>query len=52
MQLAPRRAVLADRYQGDVLDCNGPNPNDLTADSRGGVYFTMGGVYYADPKAW
>ena len=50
VQLAPRRAVLADRYQGDVLDCNGPNPNDLTADSRGGVYFTMGGVYYADPK--
>ena len=33
-----------------MLDCNGPNPNDLTADSRGGVYFTMGGVYYADPK--
>jgi gluconolactonase len=50
VQLAPRRTVLADRYQGDVLDCNGPNPNDLTADSRGGVYFTMGGVYYADPK--
>ena len=49
VQLAPRRVVLTDRYQGDVLDCNGPNPNDLTADSRGGVYFTMGGVYYADP---
>jgi gluconolactonase len=50
LQLAPRRAVLADRYQGDVLDCIGGNPNDLTADSRGGVYFTMGGLYYADPK--
>lgn len=50
LQLAPRRAVLADRYQGDVLDCMGGNPNDLTADSRGGVYFTMGGLYYADPK--
>ena len=49
LQLAPRRAVLADRYQGDVLDCIGGNPNDLTADSRGGVYFTMGGLYYADP---
>ena len=49
LQLAPRRAVLADRYQGDVLDCMGGNPNDLTADSRGGVYFTMGGLYYADP---
>jgi gluconolactonase len=49
VQLAPRRAVLADRYQGDVLDCLGGNPNDLTADSRGGVYFTMGGLFYADP---
>jgi gluconolactonase len=42
--------VLADRYRGDVLDCIGGNPNDLSADSKGGVYFTMGGVYYADPK--
>jgi gluconolactonase len=50
LQLAPRRVVLADRYQGDVLDCVGGNPNDLTADSRGGVYFTMGGLYYADAK--
>ena len=50
LQLAPRRGVLADRYQGDVLDCIGGNPNDLTADSRGGVYFTMGGLYYADAK--
>jgi gluconolactonase len=48
LQLAPKRAVLADRYQGDVLDCIGGNPNDLTADSRGGVYFTMGGLYYAN----
>jgi gluconolactonase len=50
LQLAPRRTVLADRYRGDVLDCIGGNPNDLTADSRGGVYFTMGGLYYADAK--
>jgi gluconolactonase len=49
-QLAPRKAILANRYQGDPLDCvTGPNPNDLTADSRGGVYFTMGGVFYANP---
>jgi gluconolactonase len=49
-QLAPRRAILANQYQGDPLDCaTGPNPNDLTADSRGGVYFTMGGVFYASP---
>lgn len=50
VQLAPRRAVLADSYRGDVLDCIGGNPNDLTADSKGGVYFTMGGVYHANPK--
>jgi len=24
--------------------------NDLTADSKGGVYFTMGGLFYANPK--
>jgi gluconolactonase len=47
-QLAPRHAILANRYQGDPLDCvTGPNPNDLTADSKGGAYFTMGGVFYA-----
>src|SRR5205085_1051997 len=34
-QLAPRHAILANRYQGDPLDCAmGPNPNDLTADSK------------------
>lgn len=49
-QLAPRRVVLANRYQGDPLDCvTGPNPNDLAADSKGGAYFTMGGVFYANP---
>lgn len=50
VQLAPRRAVLADRYQGDVLDCLGGNPNDLTAAGNGGVYFTQFGVYYASPQ--
>jgi gluconolactonase len=49
-QLAPRRQVVADRYQGDPLDCVGGTPNDLTADSKGGVYFTMGGVYYVNVK--
>jgi gluconolactonase len=49
-QLAPRKRILADRYNGDPLDCAGLNPNDLTADSRGGVYFTQGGVYYANPQ--
>lgn len=50
-QIAPRHGVLADRYQGDPLDCaTGPNPNDLTADGKGGAYFTMGGVFYASPQ--
>jgi gluconolactonase len=49
-QLTPQRKVLANSYQSDPLDCIGGVINDLTADSRGGVYFTMGGVYYADPK--
>lgn len=48
-QLAPKRRLLADQYQGDPLDCLGVGLNDLTADSKGGVYFTMGGLYYADP---
>ena len=49
LQLAPRRRQLASSYQGDPLDCVGGNPNDLSADGKGGVYFTQGGVYYADP---
>ena len=49
-QLAPRRRLLADRFQGEPLDCVGSVINDLTADSRGGVYFTMGGLFYADAK--
>jgi hypothetical protein len=47
-QMAPQRRILADKYQGEPLDCIGGTINDLTADSKGGVYFTMGGVYYAD----
>ena len=48
-QLAPRRAVVTNSYRGEPMDCMGGNPNDLSAHSNGGVYFTMGGVYYADP---
>jgi gluconolactonase len=50
LQLSPTRKILADHYQGDVLDCVGGNPNDLSAHSNGGVYFTQGGVYYAAPN--
>ncbi len=50
LQLAPERRVFANRYNGDPLECLGGVLNDVSADSRGGVYFTMGGLFYADPK--
>ena len=49
-QLAPVRKTLANKIDGDPLDCAGIALNDLTADSKGGVYFTGGGLFYADPK--
>ena len=49
-QLAPERKMLANRINGDPLECLGGVINDVTADSKGGVYFTMGGLFYADPK--
>ncbi len=50
VELAPERRSFANRYQGDSLDCLGGVLNDLMADSKGGVYFTNGALYYADPK--
>ncbi|HUA01366.1 MAG TPA: SMP-30/gluconolactonase/LRE family protein [Candidatus Aquilonibacter sp.] len=49
-ELAPEHRVLADKYQGDPLDCIGGVINDLTADSKGGAYFSMGGLFYASPQ--
>src|SRR5580658_3305116 len=49
-QLAPQRKTLANKINGDPLDCIGSVLNDVTADSKGGVYFTSGTVFYADPK--
>jgi gluconolactonase len=49
-QLAPRRRLLANKYDGDPLDCLGGVLNDIQADSKGGVYFTMAGLGYADSK--
>ena len=51
-QLAPQRKVLANKLaNGDPIDCAGGGVlNDVTADSKGGVYFTMGTVYHADSK--
>ena len=50
LQLAPKRQVLADKYMGEPIDCAGGLLNDMTVDSKGGVYFTKGGVFYADAK--
>jgi gluconolactonase len=50
-QLEPQNRVHANTLpNGDPFDCLGGVINDLTADSRGGVYFTHGGLFYADAK--
>lgn len=49
--LEPERRLFADKMNGEPLECLGQGViNDMTADSKGGVYFTMGGVYYANPQ--
>lgn len=50
VELEPQRRIFANRYHGDPLDCIGAALNDLVADSKGGVYFTLGGLFYADPQ--
>lgn len=49
-ELSPHHRVLADHYNGDTLDCVPSVLNDLTADSKGGAYFSMGGLFYASPQ--
>src|ERR1700733_970260 len=49
-QLAPQRKTLANKYNGDPIDGIGGALNDLTADSKGGVYFTLGSVFYSDSQ--
>lgn len=49
-QLTPQRKVFADTYNGEPIDCIGGVLNDIVADSKGGAYFTMGGLFYADPS--
>ncbi len=49
-ELDPKLKTLANKYNGDSFDCIGGVLNDLTADSKGGVYFTMGGLFYSDPQ--
>jgi gluconolactonase len=50
MQLTPQRRLLTNTFNGEPLDCLGGTINDLTAHSNGGVYFTMGGLFYANPQ--
>jgi len=47
-QLTPHRHILANKFNGDPLDCIGGVMNDVTADSHGGVYFTYSGLFHAD----
>jgi sugar lactone lactonase YvrE len=54
-QLEPQRKILANSFHGEPLECIGGVINDLIADARGGVYFSVtgavgSGVFYADPK--
>ena len=54
-QLEPQRKMLANSFRGEPLECVGGVVNDLVADARGGVYFSVtgatgSGVFYADPK--
>jgi gluconolactonase len=49
-QLEPKRQKVVSAFNGEPLDCAGGLLNDMTADSKGGIYFTKGGVYYADPQ--
>jgi gluconolactonase len=49
-ELTPRRQTRANKYNGDPMDCIGGVLNDISADSKGGLYFTMGGLFHADAK--
>ena len=50
-QVLPQRRLFANSRNGEPLDCAGPGVlNDMVADSKGGIYMTMGGVYYTNPQ--
>lgn len=49
-EVSPKRQTLANKMDGDSLDCLGQVMNDVTADSKGGAYFTMGGLFHTDSK--
>ena len=52
VQLEPSRKVLADRLDGEPLECLGGVINDISADRHGGVYVAVsgGGLLYASPS--
>ena len=50
-QIQPERKLFADKKDGEPLECLGAAVlNDMVADSKGGMYMTMGGIYYANPQ--
>ncbi len=49
-QVEPRQ-LFTNTMNGEPLECLGPGVlNDLVADEKGGMYMTMGGVYYANAE--
>jgi sugar lactone lactonase YvrE len=50
-QVQPQRRLLTNTKDGEPLECLGNGVlNDMVADSKGGIYMTMGGVYYTNPQ--
>jgi gluconolactonase len=51
LQLAPKRRIVANKYEGDWWDCIGGVLHDLSPDRKGGIYVAIGApVLYIDPK--
>jgi gluconolactonase len=49
-QVLPQRKVFADTFNGEPFDCIGGVINDIVSDGKGGVYFTMGQLFYVNPQ--
>jgi sugar lactone lactonase YvrE len=50
-QVLPQRRLFTNTKGGEPLECLGQGVlNDMVADSKGGMYMTMGGVYYANAQ--
>lgn len=49
--IQPQRRLFTNTKGGEPLECLGQGVlNDMVADSKGGMYMTMGGVYYTNPQ--